>query len=49
MELFDEQLATQFKERGSNDIVQMDSTPSNDGTSACPFLSVAVGMSFSLV
>lgn len=42
MEQFDEQLVSQFEERGSNDIVQMNSTPSNDGTNACAFLSVAV-------
>ena len=42
VEQFDEQLASQFEERGSNDIVQMNSTPSNDGTNACAFLSVAV-------
>ena len=41
-EQFDEQLASQFEERGSNNIVQMNSTPSNDGTNACTFLSVAV-------
>ena len=58
VEKFDEQLASQFEERGSNDIVQMNSTPSNDGTNVCAFLSVAVadvifmldkGKSFSLV
>lgn len=42
VEQFDEQLVSQFEERGSNDIVQMNSTPSNDGTNACAFLSVAV-------
>ena len=31
-EQFDEQLASQFEERGSNDIMQMNSTPFNDGT-----------------
>ena len=41
-EQFDEQLASQFEERGSNDIVQMNSSPSNGGTNACIFLSVAV-------
>ena len=29
-------------QKGSNDIVQMNSTPSNDGTNACTFLPVAV-------
>ena len=42
VEQCDEQLASQFEERGSNDIVQMNSTPSNDRTNACAFLSVAV-------
>ena len=42
VEQFDEELVSQFEERGSNDIVQMNSTPSNDGTNACAFLSVAV-------
>ena len=42
VEQFDEQLASQFEERGSNDIVQMNSTPSNNGTNACTFLPVAV-------
>ena len=42
VEQFDKQLASQFEKRGSNEIVQMNSTHSNDGTNARTFLPVAV-------